>query len=261
MIKKKSLGQNFLKSKSVVKDIVNASKISEKIILEIGPGEGMMTEELLKDAKQVIVVEKDHRLIPILEEKFKEEILKNKLVVIEKDILEFDIENLKSYGNEYKVVANIPYYITGQIIRKFLESDYKPISMTLLLQKEVAERIIARDKKESLLSLSVKIFGNPKIIRTVGRGAFSPSPNVDSSVLVIESITDEKLGGLSPTLFFEVLHAGFAHKRKQLLPNLGNSFDKEKIASAFEKIGFNMKIRAEDLSLENWVTLSKLISE
>ena len=167
MFQKKSLGQNFLKSKSVITAILDASDPTpDEIILEVGPGEGFMTEELVKYSSKVIVVEKDHRLIPILGEKFKKQIEEGRLDILEKDILDFDISTLKFYKHPYKVIANIPYYITGQIIRMFLESDYQPLSMTLLVQKEVAERIIARDKKESLLSLSVKVFGDPKIIRS-----------------------------------------------------------------------------------------------
>jgi len=295
MLKKKSLGQNFLKSPKIVSDIVSAGKVmTEDTVLEIGPGEGVMTAELLKQAKKVIVIEKDHRLIPILQEKFKNETASGKLEIIEGDILEINIEvlmamNLDAIRGEnedcdqavpdstvrgatgvidkevrqihshYKVVANIPYYITGQIIRKFLEAKNKPASMTLLVQKEVAERIVARDKKESLLSLSVKVFGDPKIIRTVGRGAFSPAPNVDSAVINIENISNKNLAGLESKDFFSVLHSGFAHKRKQLLPNLSNDYPKEKVISAFEKIGLDLKSRAEDLPLEIWLKLSKIL--
>jgi 16S rRNA (adenine1518-N6/adenine1519-N6)-dimethyltransferase len=260
MLKKKSLGQNFLKSPKIVGDIVLAGKVkSEDTVLEIGPGEGAMTKELLKFALKVITIEKDHRLIPILEEKFKEEIKLGRLEIIEADILDFDISNKEFVKNPYKIIANIPYYITGQIIRKFLESEHKPTTMTLLVQKEVAERIVARDEKESLLSLSVKVFGDPKIIRTVGRGAFSPVPNVDSAVINIENISDKKLGDVNPKFFFEVLHSGFAHKRKQLLPNLSSIFEKEKLMKVFEELSLDKKTRAEDVSLSKWVELCTIL--
>jgi 16S rRNA (adenine1518-N6/adenine1519-N6)-dimethyltransferase len=260
MLKKKSLGQNFLKSKSVVTAILDASDPTpDEIILEIGPGEGFMTEELVKFSGKVIVVEKDHRLIPVLGEKFKEHVQNGKLDIIEKDILDFDINTLKFYKHPYKVIANIPYYITGQIIRMFLEADYQPTSMILLVQKEVAQRILARDGKESLLSLSVKIFGEPKIIKNVPRGAFNPVPNVDSAVIQIENISKNKLEGVVVTHFFKVLHAGFAHKRKQLLPNISSVFDKEKTRKVFEDIGINPKSRAEDLPISTWIKLSKTL--
>ncbi|TSC70560.1 MAG: 16S rRNA (adenine1518-N6/adenine1519-N6)-dimethyltransferase [Parcubacteria group bacterium Gr01-1014_46] len=263
MLKKKSLGQNFLKSPKVVSDIISAGKVKgNDTVLEIGPGEGVMTTELLKTGANVICIEKDDRLIPILQNKFSKEIALGQLILIHEDILKLNLPKSDfSKKGGYKVVANIPYYITGQIIRMFLESENKPTSMTLLVQKEVAERIVARDKKESLLSLSVKVFGDPKIIRVVGRGAFNPAPNVDSAVINIENISKEKLDKLNPKFFFEVIHAGFAHKRKQLLPNLANNFEKEKIVKAFEDLEMDLKIRAEDVSLEKWIKLAKLLTK
>lgn len=261
MIKKKSLGQHFLKSKSALLAIVEASNPKENdIVLEIGPGEGVLTEILLKNVRKVIAVEKDHRLIPILQEKFIKEITSKKLTLIHSDIL--NLTTLKtatqSYLHtlsvcKYKVVANIPYYITGQILRMFLESDNQPESMTLLVQKEVAERIVAKDGKESLLSLSVKAYGEPKIVRTVGRGAFNPPPNVDSAILLIENISKKKLGRYEKD-FFKLIHAGFAHKRKQLLSNL-NNMNKDMLIMAFRKCGIDPKARAEDLPLETWLKL------
>ncbi len=260
MLKKKSLGQNFLKSPKIVSDIVSAGKVTaDDTVLEIGPGEGVMTMELLKQAGKVVVIEKDHRLIPILQEKFEREVTNGNLEIIEADILEFNIDQTEIVKNKYKIVANIPYYITGQIIRKFLEAKNKPVSMTLLVQKEVAERIVARDKKESLLSLSVKVFGDPKIIRTVGRGAFSPAPNVDSAVINIENVSNKNIEGMESKDFFNVIHSGFAHKRKQLLPNLSNDFPKEKVIDAFEKLSLDLKSRAEDLPLEIWLNLTKIL--
>lgn len=295
MIKKKSLGQNFLTSKPIAKSIALAGKPNlDETVVEIGPGEGFLTEELLKICNKIIVIEKDHRLIPILNEKFKDEVKSKKLHIIEGDILEINIEKLmtsdldairgdnedcdqavqnstvrgatrvidkgeRQIWSHYRIIANIPYYITGQIIRKFLETNTKPISMTLLLQKEVAERIIARDGKESLLSLSVKIFGEPSIIRTVGRGAFNPIPNVDSAVLNIEEISNKKLGEVNQDDFFKVIHAGFAHKRKQLLPNLSNVFNKDRVSQALIDLKINPKIRAEDVKLDDWIKITKKI--
>jgi 16S rRNA (adenine1518-N6/adenine1519-N6)-dimethyltransferase len=258
MFKKKSLGQNFLQDRNIVRDIVYAANVQpDDVVVEVGPGEGVMTEFLLAAADKVIAIEKDHRLIPFLQEKFAGEIESAKLDVLEKDILEFDPNVLNSSMHPYKIVANIPYYITGQIIRMFLESKNQPESMTLLVQKEVAERIIARDGKESLLSLSVKVFGKPTYVRTVGRGAFSPQPTVDSAVLHIEDVSKERLEGVSEDLFFSVIHAGFAHKRKQLLPNLSSLYDKNTLMQAFEKVGIGEKDRAEDVALSTWINLCK----
>jgi 16S rRNA (adenine1518-N6/adenine1519-N6)-dimethyltransferase len=256
---KKSLGQNFLRSPEIINDIVMAGKVSKNdVVLEIGPGEGIMTEKLLQTGAKVFVVEKDDRLIEPLKQKFEKEIAGKKLEIIHGDILE---TNLSMINAPYKIVANIPYYITGQIIRKFLESEKQPISMTLLVQKEVALRIIARDGKESLLSLSVKIFGDPKFIRIVGKGAFSPQPSVDSSVITIENISKDKLQGLKTELFFKVIHLGFAHKRKQLLPNLSEGFDKDNLLNIFKELDLDPKVRAEDVKLQGWIDLCNKLSK
>lgn len=239
----------------MISDIVSSANIhADDFVLEIGPGEGILTRGLLATGAHVIAVEKDDRLISVLEEKFKEEIASGKFELIHADILNFTPPNT---GQKFKIVANIPYYITGQIIRMFLESNNQPESMTLLIQKEVVDRIIARDNKESLLSLSVKVFGEPKLVRVVGRGAFSPQPNVDSAVLHIGNISKKKLDGVSEKFFFKVLHAGFAHKRKQLLPNLSELFPKEILTEAFVKCNIPPKSRAEDVPLEKWITLCK----
>ena len=254
MFKKKSLGQHFLNSPKIVSDIVIASNVTPNdTVLEIGPGEGVLTEKLLQTGAHVISIEKDDRLIPELHRRFTREIALKKFDLIHADVLDVGLTHITN--SEYKIVANIPYYITGQIIRMFLESDKQPTSMTLLIQKEVADRIVARDGKESLLSLSVKIFGEPKISRIVGRGAFIPQPNVDSAVLHIENINKSRLNGVDESLFFKIIHAGFAHKRKQLLPNLCSIFEKGKLLVAFKKCEINEKARAEDLPLDTWVKL------
>lgn len=264
MLKKKSLGQNFLKDKNIVGKIIDAGDIhSSDVVVEVGPGEGVMTEVLLRTAGKVIAVEKDHRLIPLLQRKFAEEIGSGKLELIEQDILKLDMSKVPFDIKRYKVIANIPYYITGQIIRMFLETENQPGTMVLLVQKEVAERIVVRENKpfdsaqgkESLLSLSVKVFGEPKLVRTVGRGAFSPQPNVDSAVLLIENISKNKLEGRDEKFFFEVLHAGFAHKRKQLLPNLSALFPKEKLARIFDECNISPLARAEDIPLQTWIQI------
>lgn len=255
---KKSLGQNFLKSPEIINDIVVASEVTkDDLVLEIGPGEGILTEGLLKTGARVITIEKDDRLIVPLQRKFAKEIALKQLELVHADVLDVELPNIAN--RPYKIVANIPYYITGQIIRMFLESDKQPSSMTILVQKEVAERIVARDGKESLLSISVKIFGEPKLVRVVGRGAFTPHPNVDSAVLHINKISKEKLGNLDEKTFFKILHLGFAHKRKQLLPNLSSTYKKEILTKAFDEIKIDYKTRAEDLSVETWVKLCNKI--
>jgi 16S rRNA (adenine1518-N6/adenine1519-N6)-dimethyltransferase len=157
----------------------------------------------------------------------------------------------------YKLVANIPYYITGQIIRKFLTTQNQPQKMALLVQKEVAERIIARDKKESLLSISVKAYGTPFFIKTVKAGAFTPVPKVDSAILLVDGISRDFFKGISEERFFEILHAGFAHKRKQLSGNLKAVFG-DSLQKKLADCDISPKARAEDLSLSEWKSLSTL---
>ena len=263
---KKSLGQYFLNSPQIIKDIVLAGNVEGgDTVLEIGPGQGVLTEELLQTGAKVISVEKDDQLIPELQKKFAREIALKQLDLVHADILDLELPHIAV--GEYKIVANIPYYITGQIVRMFLESDNQPKSMTLLVQKEVAERIVAKDGKESLLSLSVKVFGEPKYIQTVSRGAFKPHPEVDSALLNIENISKNNFtkalpwgkGGLGEEFFFKILHLGFAHKRKQLLPNLASLYSKDKLLKVFKKCQIDPKSRAEDIKLDTWILLCKTL--
>jgi 16S rRNA (adenine1518-N6/adenine1519-N6)-dimethyltransferase len=260
---KKSLGQNFLKNDGVLQKIADAGELSTSdIVLEVGPGEGALTEKLLGKGCEVIAVEKDHRLISILQEKFAKEILNGNFKIFEGDILEDDAEKWGIENGKFKIVANIPYYITGQFFRKFLSGKIKPTKMVILVQKEIAERIVARNGKESLLSISVKIYGEPKIVAKVSKGSFVPAPKVDSAVISIENISGKNfIGGKSEERFFEILKAGFAHKRKVLISNLKEYFDEKEIntSEVFTNLNLLKKIRAEDLGLEDWKKLSLLL--
>jgi len=250
---KKSLGQNWLKSESAIKEIIKAADLSHSdTVLEIGPGQGVLTKALLETGARVLAVEKDDRLIKDLQEKFAQEIKLKKIILIHGDILEIEIEKelKKQKIGEYKLVANIPYYITGQIIRKFLsETKKQPSLMVLMLQKEVAKRIVANDSKESLLSISVKVYGEPKFIKTVPAGAFEPKPKVDSAILLIKNISKNFFLGVDENVFFEMLKKGFGQKRKYLKGNLGIA---EEI---LQTCSIPTKARAEDLNLKNWQCL------
>lgn len=249
---KKSLGQNFLKSKAALDAIIGAGDPTpDDIVLEIGPGQGVLTTELLKSAGKVVAIEKDSRLIPVLRGNFEKYVKNGKLDILEKDILDFDPEISEFADHPYKVIANIPYYITGQVIRKFLEAEHQPESMTLLVQKEVADRIMARDGKESILSISVKAYGEPKYIKTVPRGAFAPMPKVDSAIIHIGNIGKGRFEKSLEKNFFEILRRGFAHKRKLLIKNL------ETKKEIFEKCGIPQNARAEELKVEDWICLAK----
>lgn len=255
---KKSLGQHFLRSDRALKDIINAGDVSaEDIVLEIGPGEGALTERLLIFVAKVIAVEKDDRLYEELGEKFKDEIQKGRLDLIHGDILEFNPQSLEFYEDfTYKLIANIPYNITGAIIRKFLSADFQPELMVLLVQKEVAQRIMAKDKKESLLSISVKAYGKPRLVSIVKAGSFAPAPKVDSAIIAIENISKEFFKGFSEKDFFELLHAGFGSKRKKVSSNLAKICGKEEVEKTFQELGMDGNIRAENLDIKAWRLLA-----
>src|SRR3989344_7778293 len=261
---KKSLGQNFLKSGVALKKIVEAGKIKPDlpaqagdVILEIGPGKGALTEKLLASNCQLIAVEKDRNLCDLLKIKFNKEISSCQLTLIHKDILNFDL-NHKLLAKSYKLIANIPYNITGAILKKFLTAKNQPTSMVLMVQHEVVKRIIARDKKESILSISVKAYGEPKLIMKVPARYFSPAPKVDSAIIVIKNISRKifKENEVAEDRFWKIVKTGFAHKRKKLSSNLKILLkDKDYGGIAFVNSLGNK--RAEDLSLLDWISLAK----
>lgn len=256
---KKSLGQNFLMHPQTAERIVDAAKLpADVVVLEVGPGTGMLTRALLKKVRKVIAVEADDALAPELAETFRDDIEKGKLDIMHADIRQFDTNDIKE---PYHVVANIPYYITGEIIRQFLTASHKPASMTLLVQKEVAERIARNGGKESLLSLSVTAYGTPEYCFTVPRGAFRPAPSVDSAVLAIRNIRQDAFPSREvEDRFFSILRAGFAHKRKRLAKNLEVVATATNIEAAMEQTGLGTNTRPEDVSIDTWKQLAKALS-
>ena len=246
---KKSLGQNFLHAPNVISAMVHASDITkDSLVLEVGPGKGALTSKLLETGAKVIAIEKDDRAIPFLNEKFTNEVKNGQLTIIHGDILEYN-ENLLE---KYTLIANIPYYITGEFIRKFSESQNPPQKMVIMVQKEVAKRIV--DEKESILSISVKVYGNPKYICSVPRKFFRPIPNVDSAVISIENISKNFFieSKIDEKYFFEVLKIGFAHKRKVVIKNLQEKIAKNSLISLWEKENWSKDLRAENITLEMW---------
>ena len=285
-------GQNFLRDRGILKKIADFAQIEkEDTVVEVGPGEGTLTELLLERAKKVIAIEKDEKLVEFLKEKFAKEIKEEKLKIIAGDILKvsegvFEMpRSQKTPFDTYKVVGNIPYYITGAIFKKFLEPKNQPSSITFVVQKEVAERIMgshfakaSRDKKESILSISIKVYGTPEFGGVIKAGSFCPKPKVDSAIIAIRNISKSRFPrsdlkkcpkgqtlGISEVKFFKILKAGFAHKRKLLIKNLILSqirvsrtfLDMLKMKEIFEKCGISEKARAENLKVENWVCLTK----
>jgi 16S rRNA (adenine1518-N6/adenine1519-N6)-dimethyltransferase len=250
---KKSLGQNFLKSKPALRKMVSSAGITKgDTVLEIGPGKGALTRELLDTGAHIIAIEKDDRLAPFLAEMFASERASGQFTLLHGDALEFKPEDFIQGG--YKLVANIPYYITGLLIRQYLESTKPPISMTILVQKEVAERIVVRDGKESILSLSVKVYGTPKYQGTVSKRYFSPAPKVDSAILHIGNIT-QSLSKQEQVSFFELIKQAFAHKRKTILHNLGTTYSKDRLKEILTTLGKSEQARAEELNISDWITV------
>ncbi|NCN12018.1 ribosomal RNA small subunit methyltransferase A [Candidatus Kaiserbacteria bacterium] len=256
---KKSLGQHFLNSDYVPKKMCDAAgELRGKTVLEIGPGTGVLTREILARGAKVVAVEADKRAIVSLEANFPEEITKGQLTLHHHDARTLDPAQFGLIKHSYIVIANIPYYLTGYLFRTILDSINQPSTLVFLIQKEVAERI-TRDKKESLLSLSVKIFGNPTYICTVGRSHFTPAPNVDSAVIAIQNISRNNFSTVRSEHLFTLLHLGFGQKRKQLLGNLSKNYDRSKLEDIFKMLEIPFNIRAEDLPVSTWISLAVLL--
>ncbi len=260
---KKNLGQHFLTSDRALRHIVGSAQVAQHdVVLEIGPGRGALTAPLLATGARIIAIEKDTEMVAILRDMFVEEIASGQCMLVEGDVRALDSDTLDALcaGRPYKLVANIPYYITGEILRQFLTIEPQPVSMTLLVQKEVAERI-ARSKKESILSLSVKIFGTPLYVETVPAGAFSPPPSVDSAILHINSLSKNAFVNISEQDFFTVVKTGFAARRKQLRGNLRALYTPESVSAAFAACKLRDDIRGEDVSCEMWVKIAEILEK
>lgn len=259
MYAKKSLGQHFLTSTKALSQIVDAGDMgADDLVLEIGPGKGVLTERILQKGATVIAIEKDRDLIPLLQEKFAESITSGKLTLINLDILKFDPLTLPQ--KSYKLIANIPYYITGAIIEQFLSTAHQPERMVLLMQREVAERIVARDAKQSILSVAVGAYGNASIVGRVPPGAFVPPPTVESAILLIQDINRTFFTDCDEKIFFSVMKAVFGKKRKQIGGSLGEYLDsKDRAQQILTTIGMDPKARPETVTLMDWKKLSQAI--
>ena len=257
---KKSLGQNFLVDPNGLNKVLQAAQLSpEDTVLEIGAGLGSLTYLLAQQAKYVVAVELDKRLIPPLTE-----VLAGfeNIKIKQGDMLELSPDALLGTAR-YVVVANIPYYITSALIRHLLEADHKPTRMVLTVQQEVAERILAQDGKMSLLALSVQVYGEPELKARIPAGCFYPPPEVDSAVLSIELYEEPLVPSESLELFFKLAHAGFAQKRKTLRNTLATGMNEspawaEKLLTA---AGVDPQRRAETLSMQEWKQLVEAYQE
>lgn len=254
----KSLGQNFLVDHNALLKVVEDAEVDrDDHVLEIGAGIGNLTRLLAVRAKQVTAVEIDRGLFPILEDVTRPF---DNIHLVKGDILELSLESL-FVEDGFLVVANIPYYITSAVIRHLLEGKVKPARIVLTMQREVAERILNKDEKMSLLSLSVQIYGQAHIGSDIPASCFYPEPNVDSSVLIIDVYSQPKLSNEGIKTLFDLAHAAFNQKRKMLRGSLSPllGMDKQSVAGLLEKAGIESHRRPETLSLKDWIRLVEVV--
>lgn len=268
----RSKGQNFLIKEEIYDEIIaNADLKPNDIVLEVGPGLGFLTAKLVAKVKQVIAVELDDKLAEILRVGLLAQGVKN-VEVVNDDVLKFSIfsrntagqfsNNFKIQNSKFKIVANLPFNISSIFLRKFLSAEIKPELMVLMLQKEVAERIVAKPPKMSILAVSVQFYSQPEIIKIVSADNFWPKPAVDSAIIKLKlkphiapSYSGE--GSYNEKDFFRLVKIGFSSKRKMLKNNLMNGYKikSEEVENKLKKIDLDVKIRAEGLSVENWLKL------
>jgi 16S rRNA (adenine1518-N6/adenine1519-N6)-dimethyltransferase len=246
----KGLGQNFLVDQGAIKRMVSAiGALKTDTVVEIGPGLGVLTEELLKSAKRVVAVEKDPHMVKILEEEYG---FDKNLELVNADVLKWT-----SREKDYILAGNIPFYLTAPVIRRFLEAENRPREIILVIQKEVAQRICAKPPEMSILAVSVQVYAETKIMSYIKKDSFWPRPKIDSAII---RITPRANAGENVNIeeFFKIVKAGFSHPRKQILNNLakGLKLDKEKIRSWLAENNLDPTQRAETLSLGDWLRLS-----
>ncbi len=248
---KKSLGQHWLFDQPILHTIIDVAKLkSEDTVLEIGPGRGPLTELLANQCKKVVAIEKDSELVPGLRAQFA---LRNNVEIIEEDILKFNLDSLPS---KYVVVANIPYYLTSTLLRNLLTSNNPPKNIILLIQKEVAESIVALPGRMSTLAISIQLLAKPQLVTIVAKDKFHPPPKVDSAIIRITPLGNPVID-VNPDVFMRLVKAGFSQKRKTLRNSLAGSLHIK--GSVAEKLLIDAKIspstRAQELSFVQWKDL------
>lgn len=253
---KKSLGQNFLIDDEALSQIVEAADLYEgDHVIEVGPGTGFLTEQLIQKAGKVTSVELDENMVEILKEQFS---LTDNLEVIHSDILKLDVAEIA--GEKYKVVANIPYYITSPVIRHFLQAKRRPKLMVLLVQKEVAEKMCAIGGK-SFITVETQVQGHPEYIATVPASSFYPEPKVDSAILKITVYPEPKVPDAELKNFLRIVKFGYSQKRKKLSNGLaaGLRIDVAEARQLLEKANISENARPEELQIEDWIRLTDVV--
>jgi 16S rRNA (adenine1518-N6/adenine1519-N6)-dimethyltransferase len=263
----KQLGQNFLVDKGALRRIVEGAEIDdETLVLEVGAGLGALTELLCGQAKHVVAVELDKRLVPILHQVLEDA---HNLTLVQGDILELDPASLvlaqsgarAGESLRYVVVANLPYYITSAVIRHLLETQPRAERLVLTVQREVAERIVAEPGELSLLALSVQLFGTPRVLFRIKPGSFYPSPGVESAVVRVDIRSTPELGENEMDAIFRLARAGFSQRRKQLRNSLsaGLQLSPTEVASRLEEVGIEPRRRAQSLSIQEWKLVADVL--
>lgn len=254
---KKSLGQNFLHDPGALEKILRAADLSAAdTVLEVGPGTGALTARLAPIVRQVYAVEVDDRLLPLLAET-----LPDNVTILHADILETDVQALVGPG-PYKVVANLPYYITSAILRHLLEVPHKPTVLILTVQEEVAERLVAKPGDMTVLTVSVQYYGKPRIVGRIGPSSFIPRPDVSSAIVRVDVYPQRPVDVRSDGDFFRVVRAGFSQKRKQIKNALGDGLGltHQDAAALITAAGIDPMRRAETLTLEEWAALTRQVA-
>lgn len=257
---KKSLGQHWLKSESALENIVRAADLKKSVdVLEIGPGHGALTKRLLDEGANVIAIELDDELAANLAGTLQGQTLQTKggtLTVVHDDILNF---NLNTLPKDYKVVANIPYFITGKIVQMLIDSENPPSSITLLIQREVAERIASGPGNLSILAVITQLFGEVELREIVPAAEFDPPPLVDSQIVSIYRHVEPLFPNIEKESFYRLVKAGFSQKRKKLRSSLAGGLHIQKTSAdaLLASAGISLEARAQDLSLSEWYELWK----
>ncbi len=256
---KKGLGQHFLIDSTALESSIAAAELfPDDVVVEVGPGLGVLTEELAPLVRKVIAIEVDFQMADLLRNRFSDN---SKVSVLAEDVLKLNIEK-EVAGSSYKVVANLPYYVAAPTIRRFLEADIKPACMVVMVQEEVAKNIVAIDGKMGLMSIGVQLYGKPSIVKYVPSASFYPAPKVDSAIVKID-VYDQPAVSVEVERFFRVVKAGFSAPRKQLRNSLAKGLLIEPAAAValLDCAGIAFQRRAETLNLQEWANLHEVVQK